>query len=225
MIFMPVVLFLVAMHVRAVEFCPPAGCPEPTPTVQYVNQPYTVNVTRMVPVEREVTSSCGRWVTERRQVPTTKTVYVNEPYTVNVTRYRNQPETRTRQRTRTVRETEVRQVNETVYDRVCDPVTGRQVRVARNVCRNVTVPVKRKVCVDEQYTVRVRVPYTAQETRTRRVAKTVPSTREVCERRWVEEPVTQRVTTMQPVVETQTQYRQTAVCVTPAAAPSAFASR
>lgn len=199
-------------------YCPPVGCPQPPQTVsvqvpvtEYVDEPYTVNVTRMVPVEQVVEVPQGRWVTERRQVPATRTEYVNEPYTVNVTRYETRRETRTRQVNRTVRDYETRQVNRRVYERVCDPVTGRSRRVARDVCDTVTVPVKRRVCVDEPYTVNVRYPVSVPVTRTRRVVRQVPTTREVCERRWVTNTVRQTVTTMQPVVETQTAVRRRAV--------------
>ncbi|MCC8190779.1 MAG: hypothetical protein LIP77_09120 [Planctomycetes bacterium] len=210
----------VAQAAVAANYCPPAGCPEPVQTVrvevpvtQYIEEPYTVNVTRMVPVEREVMVPCGRWVTERRQVPTTRTIYVDEPYTVNETRYVTRQETRMRQVTRTVRETQARVVNDVVYENVCDEC-GRNQQVARTVSRTVNVPVKRRVCVEEPYTVNVRVPISVPVTRTRRVARSVPATREVCERRYVTETVARRVTTMQPVVETRVQTRRRAVTTT-----------
>lgn len=218
-----VVLAAATVRGRAMEanFCPPSGCPEGVATVgvqvpvtTYVDESRPVTVTRMVPVETEVEVPRGRWVNERRLAPTTRRVYVNEQYTVNETRVRTRPETRTRRVTRTIRDTETRQVNETVYDRVCDPATGRERRVARTVCRTVTVPVRRKVCVDEPYTVNVRYRETVPVTRTRRVARNVQDTREVCERRYVTEMVREKITTMQPVTETRMETRRRAVCTT-----------
>lgn len=202
--------------------CPPSGCPDygsrtfgvQMPVTRMVDVPYTVNYTRMVPVEREVSVPRGKWVTERRRVPDTRTIYVNEPYTVNETRYRTERETRTRPVRRRVRDYEARQVTETVYDDVCDPVTGRRVRVPRGVCRTVSVPVSRTIIVDESYTVNVRVPYTVPVTRSRRVARTVPTTREVCDRRWVTEMVREKVTSMEPVTGTRVETRRQPVCAT-----------
>lgn len=178
----------------------PNACYPVTPPVACPPQP--IQVTRMVPVTREVEVPRGRWVTETRNVPCNRTVYVNEQYTDYKTKWERRPVTRTRRVNRTVYDNETRMVNETVYETSYDPTTCRTCRVPRTVTRAVTVPVKRKVCVDEQYTdyerYRVQVPVT----RTRRVAKTVTETRQVADRRWVTEMVRERVTEMQPVTET-----------------------
>ena len=159
-------------------------------------------VTCMVPVEKIVQVPQGRWVTERRLVPTSRTVYVNEPYTVNETRYVRRPVTRTRMVTRTVVENEFRTVNRKVCETVCDPATGRNRNVNRTISETVSVPVRKKICVEQPYTAYVREKVSVPVTKTRRVAKCVQETREVCERRYVTEMVPQRVTVMQPVVQT-----------------------
>lgn len=198
----------------AVGFAAEAYCPTPvTPTIQYVDETYQTTRTRMVPVTREIEVPQRRWVTEMKTVPCTKKVYVNETYVVNETRYVNRPETRTRQVTRTITESEERQVTDRVYEEICDPATGRTRRVARDVCRTVVVPVKRKVCVEEPYTVSVKQKITVPVTKTRRVAKTVPSTRQVAERRCVTEMVKRQVTVMQAIQEPCTAVRRVPVCV------------
>lgn len=183
------------------------------PVTQYVDEPYTYTNTRMVPTQQVVSCPQGRWVTERRTVPCTRTEYVNEPYTVYETRYERRPETRMRNVTRTIRETEQRIVTETVYDRSCDPC-GRSIKVPRTVSRTVSVPTKRKVCVQEPYTVNVRHAVSVPVTKYRRVARTVPATREVNERRYVTETVQRTVTTMRPVQETVNATRKRAVYTT-----------
>lgn len=202
--------------------CPPTGCPDygnqsyqiQVPVTKVVDVPETVTYTRMVPFTRDVEVPRGKWVMERKQVPSTRTIYVNEPYTVNETRYEYRPETRMRQVNRRVRDVEQRQVNETVYTNVYDQSSCRWVRVPRNVCRTISVPVTRNVCVSEPYTARVRVPVTVPVTKYRKVAKTVPCNREVKERRWVTEMVREQVTEMRPVTESRVQMRQQRVCTT-----------
>lgn len=198
----------------AVEFCPPQGCPpEPAvfPSVGPAPLPGTgscgpvqpvMQQTRMVPQQQVVQVPRQRWVTERRTVPCTRTIYVNEPYTTYETRTERRPETRMRQVTRTVRETERRVVNETVYQSYCDPVTGQRTSCPRQVTRTIDVPVKRKVCVQEPYTVNTKYKVRVPVTKYRRVARTVQATREVTERRCVTEMVPQTVTVMRPMVET-----------------------
>lgn len=202
----------------AVEYCPPQGCPpEPAAPVAFPTyvpvpapgtgacgpvQPVMQTRTRMVPEQQVVQVPRQRWVTERRTVPCTRTVYVNEPYTTYETRTERRPETRMRQVTRTVRETERRTVNETVYQSYCDPVTGQRTSCPRQVARTIDVPVKRKICVQEPYTVTVKHKVRVPVTKYRRVARTVQATREVTERRCVTEMVPQTVTVMRPVVET-----------------------
>lgn len=206
---------------RAGEYCPPAErwvdvvetVQVQVPVTTYVDEPYEYKATRMVPVYSEVNCPQGRWVTDRRTVPTTRTVYENESYTAYEPRYEMRPETRTRRVNRTVWENETRTVTDRVYENICDSC-GRSRRVARNVCRTVTVPVKRKVCVEEPYTVNVRHQVMVPVTKTRRVARTVPSTREVVEQRYVVENVRRKVTTMQPVEETRIATRKRAVCTT-----------
>lgn len=204
---------------RAGDFCPPAErwvdvvetVQVQVPVTTYVDEPYEYKVTRMVPTETEVDCPQGRWVTERRTVPCTRTVYENEAYTAYEPRYEMRPETRTRRVNRTVWENQTRTVTDRVYENVCDSC-GRSRRVARNVCRTVTVPVKRKVCVEEPYTVNVRHRVMVPVTKTRRVARSVPSTREVVEQRYVTENVRRKVTTMRPVEETRYSTRKRAVC-------------
>lgn len=190
----------------AVEYCPPQGCPPPAQPIANAcaPAPQVCQRTRMVPVECEVDVPRGRWVNVRRTVPCTRTVYVNEPYTTTEVRYERRPERRTRRVSRTVTEYETRTVNETVYESVRDPATGRTCRVPRTVCRTERVPVKRRICVEEPYMVNVRHRVTVPVTKTRRVARTVPSTREVTERQWVTEMARERRTQMRPVVETYT---------------------
>ena len=215
---------LLAGRAWAIEtgaYCPPAQqwvdvvetVKVQVPVTTYVDEPYTYTTTRMVPTQQVVNVPQGRWINERRTVPCTRTEYVNEPYTVYETRTERRPETRTRRVTRTVRETEQRVVTETVYDRSCDPC-GRSIRVPRTVTRTVSVPVKRKVCVEEPYTVNVKHCVRVPVTKYRRVARSVPATREVNERRYVTETVQRTVTTMRPVQETVNATRKRAVCTT-----------
>lgn len=181
------------------------------PVTTYVDEPYSYQATRMVPTQQQVQVPVGRWVTETRSVPCTRTVYETEAYTDYETRTVSRPETRMRNVTRTVRENETRMVNKTVYDRYCDPCTGKSRRVARTVSRAVVVPVKRKVCVQEPYTVNVRERVSVPVTRTRQVARQVAETRQVQERRWVTETENRTVTTMKPVQETVNATRKRAV--------------
>lgn len=206
-------LIVMAGQAVAVDgaFCPPAQqymdvvetVKVQVPVTTYVDEPYTYQTTRMVPTQQQVQIPVGRWVTETRSVPCTRTVYETEAYTD----YETRPETRMRNVTRTVRENETRMVNETVYDRYCDPCTGKSRRVARTVSRAVVVPVNRRVCVQEPYTVNVRDQVTIPVQRTRQVAET----RQVQERRWVTETENRTVTTMQPVQETVNATRKKAV--------------
>ncbi|MCD8352306.1 MAG: hypothetical protein LUC93_17015 [Planctomycetaceae bacterium] len=213
-------LFLSAGTVFAVEaaYCAPVNnyvdvvetVKVQVPVTTYVDEPYEYQATRMVPVQREVQVPTGRWVTETSTVPTTRTVFETQNYTAYETQYVSRPETRMRTVNRTVRENETRYVNRTVYDRVCDEC-GRSRRVARTETRAVVVPVNRRVCVQEPYTVNVREAVQVPVTRTRQVARSVPATREVTTRRWVNETSTRTVTTMQPVQETRTATRKRAV--------------
>ena len=218
-VIMAFVVILNTTPAKGAGYCPPVGCPEPVRTVNvqvpvttYVDEQYPVKVTRMVPVEREVSVNCGRWVTEQRQVPTTRTIYVNEPYTAYETRYQTRPETRTRKVAKTICVNETRQVCKKVYDKVCDPCTGKTTKVARTVYNTVNRPVKRRIYVDQEYTVNVRCPVTVPVTKTRKVAQRVQSTRMVSERRWIPETATRKVVTMEPVVETRMETRRRAVC-------------
>lgn len=196
-----------------------AFCPPPPPPVQsYMDVVETVTVqvpvttyveervpcvtTRMVPVQQQIQVPQGRWVTETRTVPCTRTVYETQAYTDYETRTVSRPVTRMRKVNRTITENETRVVNETVYDRVCDPCTGKTTKVPRCVSRTVVVPVKRKICVEEPYTDTVKERIRVPVQRTRQVAREVPSTRQVTERRWVTETACRTVTTMQPVQET-----------------------
>lgn len=172
------------------------------PVTTYVDQPYQYQTTRMVPVQQQVQVPQGRWVTETRTVPCTRTVYETQAYTDYETRTIRRPVTRMRQVTRTITENETRTVCETVYDQVCDTCTGKMRKVPRQVNRTVVVPVKRKICVEEPYTDTVKERIRVPVQRTRQVAREVPSTRQVTERRWVTETACRTVTTMQPVQET-----------------------
>ena len=184
------------------------------PVTEYVDVPHQETYTRMVPVQTQVTEPRQRWVNETRTVPATRTIYVDQPYTVNECRYERRPVTRYRQVNRTVRETEARQVCRTVYDRVCDPCTGKSRKVARTGYETKMVPVKRKICVTEPYTAYERERVMVPVTKTRRVAQQVACTRQVVERRCITEMVPRTVTTMRPVTETRTVMRKQAVCTT-----------
>lgn len=201
-----VVVFAVGCAHAADYSYPPAFASQPNACYPVAPAPACppppVQTTRMVPVTREIEVPRGRWVTETRNVPCNRTIYVNEQYTKNVSKWERRPVTRTRRVTKTVCENETRVVNETVYDTACDPCTGRARRIPRTVTRTVTVPVKRKICVDEPYTAYERRRVTVPVTKTRRVPRTVTETRQVQERRWVTEMVKERVTVMQPVTET-----------------------
>lgn len=211
--------------------CLPNPCPAPCPpqekwvevceTVQvqvpvteYVDEPCEVMVTRMVPVEEQVQECVTRWVTETKVVPYMKKVWEYEEYTVEVPRYERRPETRVRTRTKTICEEVPKTVSRTVYDEVCDPVTGKICKVPRTVTETVMVPVKRKVCVDEEYTVMVKCKVMVPETRRRKVCKEVPMTKEVCEKKAVKEWVTKTVTVMRPVQEKQVVMKKRKVCTT-----------
>ncbi len=222
------------------NYCPPSGCypiantapvvttpaavvtpapvvatPAPvvsTPTTQYIQEPYNVQVTRMVPVERQVDCPQGRWVYETRTVPTTRTVYENVAYQATECRYENRPVTRYRNVCRTVTEMRNKTVRRRVRETVCDDC-GRARTVSRTVCETVQVPVNRRIRVQEPYTAYERVRVNVPVTRYRQVARSVPTTQQVTERRWVVENVRRTVTEMQPVVETQVRYRTRAVNV------------
>lgn len=211
--------------------CAPNPCPVPcppqekwievcetlqveVPVTEYVDEPCEVKVTRMVPVEEEVEVCESRWITETKTVPYMKKVYEYEEYVVEVPRTERRPETRTRQVTKTICEDVPKTITETVYDEICDPVTGKMCKVPRTVTRTVMVPKKRKICVDEEYTVMVKCKVMVPVTKRRKVCREVPATKEVCERRLVKETVTKKVTVMRPVEETQTVMRKRAVCTT-----------
>lgn len=212
----------VSTHAVGANYCAPAErwvdmvetVQVQVPVTTYVDEPYQVRSTRMVPVDEYVMVPQRRWVNETRTVPCTRTVYETETYVVNETRYENRPQTRYRKVNRTVREMEARTVTRKVCEQVCDPATGRTRTVTRKVCDTEMVPVKRKICVEEPYTVNVRCPVTVPVTKTRRVARQVPATRQVSERRCVTDMVRQKVTRMQPVEETRTVMRKKAVCTT-----------
>ncbi len=206
-------MFIAVSYANAGQFCPVGVECAPVPTMQYITEQVPVTTTRMIPVDRQVMVPKTRWVYETRQVPCTRTEYVNEAYTVYEPRYERRPETRMRRVTRTVRETEAREVARTIYENSCGPC-GQNVRVARKVYETKYVPVKRRVCVDEPYTVNVRHKVSVPVTKTRRVARQVPAMRSVQERRCITEMVPQTVREMRAVTETRMESRQRAVCTT-----------
>lgn len=181
------------------------------PVTEYVDEPCEVQVTRMVPCETEVEVCEGKWVFETTTVPYTKQVIECEEYTVNETRYEMRPETRVRKVNNVVCEEVEKTVTKKVCEEVCDPNTGKMTKVWKEVCETVKVPVQKTVQVDQEYTVNVKCPITVPVTKTRRVCKQVPMTREVRTPKYVREMVTKKVVTMQPTTETQTVMRKRAV--------------
>jgi hypothetical protein len=149
--------------------------------------------TSYCPTTRTVQVPCRRKITERVMVPCTRTEWVNETYTTTETRWATRPDTRMRKRTTTVVENRPRTVNRRVWSQTCD-----ECGMPRSVCttHRVTeiVPVRRRVCVDEPYTVNVRYKISVPVTKTRRVKRQVPSTREVVRTRYVTEMVDRTVT-------------------------------
>lgn len=209
----------------AVDLCNPCPPPEKwvevcetvlveVPVTEYVDEPCEVQVTRMVPCEEEVQSYENQWIFETKCVPTTKKEVVCEEYTVNEIRTEYRQETRYRTVTRVVCEYEEKTVVDKVCEEVCDPVTGRMRKVWTDVCRTVTVPVKRKVCEEVPYTVNVPCKISVPVVKTRQVVRQVPATKEVRVPKCIKVPVTKKVTVMRPVVETQTVMRKKAVCST-----------
>ncbi|MDR1535048.1 MAG: hypothetical protein LBU64_08120 [Planctomycetota bacterium] len=184
------------------------------PVVEYVDTPCEIKVTRMCPVEKEVPVTVGKWVYEECQVPYVRRVVECEEYTDYETRYEMRPETRIRKVPQIVCEEEERTVVDKVAEEVCDPYTGGIKKVWREVCRTVTVPVRRKIMVEEQYTVNVKCPVKVPITRTRKVIKEVPDTRTVSRRKYVSETKTKTVTVMEPRFEISTVMRKKAVKTT-----------
>ncbi len=184
----------------AVEYCPTPVVPATmqVPVTTYVEEPRQYTVTRMVPNTRTVQVPQRRAVQERVQVPCTRTEWVNETYTTTESRWSTRPETRMRKRTTTVIEEQPRTVRRRFSRDVCDEC-GRSRRVHETACVTEMVPVRRRVVVDEPYTVNVRYRVNVPVTKTRRVARQVPATREVMQTRYVTEMVNQTVTEMQPV--------------------------
>ncbi|MDR3078023.1 MAG: hypothetical protein LBV15_04585 [Planctomycetota bacterium] len=207
------------------EACPPPPPKEkwlevcetiqvPVAVTEYVEEPCEVKVTRMIPVEKEVTAKSGKWVYEDKQVPCLKRVTVCEEYTVNETRYEIRPETRMRKVPRIVCEEVEKTVVDRVPEEICDPASGRIIRRWREECRMVVVPVERRIMVDEEYTVNVRCPVQVPVARSRRVVKEVPDTRLVRTPKYVCENVTKTVKVLEPSVETRTVMRKRAVKTT-----------
>ncbi len=184
------------------------------PVTEYVEEPCEVQVTRMVPCEQEVEVCKGKWVFEIQTMQATKTVNECEEYTVNETRYEMRPETRTRQVKKEICEQVEKQVTKKVCEEICDPETGKMKKVWKEVCETVMVPVKKVICVDEEYTVNVKCPVTVPVTKTRRVCKQVPYTKEVRVPKYVTVTEKKKVTVMQPVTETKTVMKKRAVCTT-----------
>ncbi|MCC8191316.1 MAG: hypothetical protein LIP77_11910 [Planctomycetes bacterium] len=184
------------------------------PVTEYVEEPVEVKVTRMVPCEQEVTTYENKWTFELKCVPYMKKEVVCEEYTVNEPRTDYREETRYRTVTRVVCDYEEKTVIDKVCEEVCDPVSGRIRKVYRDECRTVTVPVKRKVCEEVPYTVKVPCKVMVPVTKTRKVVREVPSTKEVRTPKCIKVPVTRKVTVMKPMIETQTVLRKKAVCTT-----------
>jgi hypothetical protein len=186
----------------------------PVEVTECVEEPCEVKVTRMVPVEKDVETRVGKWVCEEKQVPYVKKVTECEEYAATEIRYELRPETRVRK----VRQIVCEEVEKTVVDRipeeVCDPATGRIQKTWREECRTVKVPVKRRVLVDQEYTVNVKCPVEVPVTKTRQVTKEVTEYKTVPSRRYVCETVTKKVTVLEPVVETQTVMKKRAVKTT-----------
>ncbi|MDR2391469.1 MAG: hypothetical protein LBE84_07310 [Planctomycetota bacterium] len=181
------------------------------PTVEYVEEPCEVTVTRMVPCERKVEVNVGKWVYEEVEVPCTKKVTECEEYTAMVTRYEFRPETRIRKVSKIECVEEERTVVTRVPEEYCDPATGRMTKIWREECRTVTVPVRRKIWVDQEYTINVKCPIQEPVVRTRKVVREIPSTKKVRRRKYVCEVQTRTVTVMEPRVETTTVMRKRAV--------------
>ncbi|MCL2000637.1 MAG: hypothetical protein FWG74_04310 [Planctomycetes bacterium] len=184
------------------------------PVVEYIEEPCEIKVTRMVPREKEITVTKGKWVFETQIVECMKQVVECEEYTVNQTRYEMRPEIRTRQVKKVVTEEVERQVVRRVCEDICDPETGKMRKVWNEVCETVKVPVRKTICVDEEYTVKVRVPVVVPVVKTRQVKKQVPITREVRTPKFVQYQETKKIQVMEPVTETETVMRKRAVRTT-----------
>lgn len=184
------------------------------PVTEYVDEPCEVQVTRMVPCETEVDATEGKWIFETKSVPYMRQVVECEEYVCEEPRIELRPEVRTRKAWKTICEDEERTVVEKVCEEVCDPCTGKIKKVWTEVCKTIVVPVKKKICVEEEYTVNVKCKVMVPVTKTRKVIRQVQDCKEVRTPKYIQVPVKRKVTVMKPVVETKTVMRKKAVCTT-----------
>lgn len=184
------------------------------PVTTYVDEPCEVKVTKMVPTQVECEEFVTKWEYEEQCVPTKRKVVEHEEYTVNVKKKEFRTETRMKKVWKTVVDCVDVPVCKTVYDEVCDPSTGKITRVPRQETVMVQKQVKRKVCEEVPY--EVKVPYYVDVpcTKTRKVVKWVEDTKIVRVPKCVKVPVKKMVTVMQPVEETKTIMKKRAVCTT-----------
>lgn len=184
------------------------------PCIEYVDVPCEVNVTRMVEEEEEVPIMTTQWTYEPREVTEMKRVTECEEYQTEVTKTMFTYETRTRQVPKIVEEMEEKLVTKRIPRQECDPNTGCPRVVYDEVCESITVPVKRRIMVDEEYECRVAKKVPVSVTRTRKVTRMVPVTKTVMEPKCNQVPSTKIVKVRKPVCETKTIMRRRAVRTT-----------
>lgn len=184
------------------------------PVTTYVDEPCEVKVTKMVPTQVECESFETKWEYEEKCVPVQRKVVECEDYTVMVKQKQFRTETRMKKVWKTVVDCVEVPVCKTVYDEVCDPCTGKVTKVPRTVNTVTTKQVKRKVCEEVPY--EVKVPYYCEVpvTKTRKVTRCVEDTKIVRVPKAVKVPVKKMVTVMKPVEETKTIMKKKAVCTT-----------
>ncbi|MDR1612800.1 MAG: hypothetical protein LBT97_08450 [Planctomycetota bacterium] len=184
------------------------------PVTEYVEEPYEVKVTKMVPCEQEVEVLEGKWVYEDRIIPYKKQVIECEEYTDYEYRTEIRKETRTRKICREVPETVTKTVVESVCVEECDPVTGKVSLVTKKIRKEIPVTVVKKIWEEECYEVEVPYKVKTPVTRTREVCKLVDA--EKCVRTPVYKRFTaiKKVKVMVPQEITKTVMKKRAVCTT-----------
>lgn len=156
----------VVMANDACNPCPPPPCPPPmkwvtvcetvqveVPVKTWVYDDVEVECTVMKPVEKEVQYTVNKCVMENKTVMVKKKVMRDEEYTKMVKKTIMQPKTMTRKVAKIVCEEVTKEVDKVYWDEVCDPATGKITKCKRVEKECVPVTVKKKIWVDEEYTV------------------------------------------------------------------------
>jgi hypothetical protein len=195
-----------------ITVCETIECEVPVTT--YVEEPCEVQVTKMVPTQVECERMVTQTIYEEKTVPVMRTVYECEEYTVNVKKKEYRMETRTREVKRTVYDCIEEEVCKIVYDEVCDPCTGKITKVAREERVMVPKKVKRVVCEQEEYQVKVPYYVDCPVVKTRQVKKCVEDSKVVKVAKCIKVPEKYMKTVLKPVIETKTVMKKRKVCTT-----------